>query len=136
MPKPAATQPTRRIVEAPNSKPSTSKRTTPAAAPNQRPGHPIEGTATGRAAPSATALAPAPQLRFRHRRWGLAVEEPHLRPPGRGARPGIVRGNGDRERGPHGIEVEEEGDRNSEMRYEHAPTYRREVGGEGGGEHS
>src|SRR6267143_1160450 len=52
MPKPATTQPPSRIAASPRSQPSNTSRT-PALAPSHAAGHPRDGTATGRAVPSA-----------------------------------------------------------------------------------
>src|SRR5260370_42312718 len=109
MPKPVTTQPTSRIAAAPNSRPISTNRSRSTPTPIQRPVTPIEGTATGRAAPCAITSAPAPKLRFGRRQVGFAVDQPHLRAPNGRARAGVVGGNRDREPGPQRIEVEEEG---------------------------
>src|SRR5260370_37611744 len=115
MPKPEPTQQTSRSEAAPNSRPISTNRSRSTPTPIQRPVTPIEGTATGRAAPCAITSAPAPKLRFGRRQVGFAVDQPHLRAPNGRARAGVVGGNRDREPGPQRIEVEEERNRKAKV---------------------
>src|SRR6266849_1809713 len=117
MPNPATTQPTSRIAAPPSSQPKRTRRI-PTLRPSQTTGRPSVGTTTEPAVPSAIRgpLTPAPELRLRCRELGIAVNQPHLRTPEGRARTGIVGGYGDRERGPQRIEVEEERDRQAEVR--------------------
>src|SRR5712671_3676399 len=115
MPKPATTQPTSSIAAAPNSRPMSTNRSRSTPTPIQRPVTPIEGTATGRAAPSAITSAPAPKLRFGRRQVRFAVDQPHLRAPDGRAWADVVGGDRDREPGPQRIEVEEERNRKAKV---------------------
>src|SRR6266436_578423 len=112
MPKPAATHPTSRMAAAPNRRPAASKRITANSA-NQRPDDLMAGTAGERTVPSAISgsLVPAPQLLLGPLEVWLAGDEPHLGSPYGRAGARIVSGYGEWQAGPHGIEVEEEGDR-------------------------
>src|SRR5713226_2770185 len=76
-----------------------------------------------------SALVPAPQLLLSPLEVWLAADEPHLGSPYGRAGARIVSGYGEWQAGPHGIEVEEEGDRDAEVRSQQRAASRPEIGG-------
>src|SRR5216683_633710 len=131
MPKPAATHPTRRIAAVPNRRPAAASKTTRAKSANQRPDDPMAGTAAERTVPSAIRrpLVPAPQLLLSPLEVWLADGKPDLGSPYGGAGARVVGGYRERQAGPDGIEVKEEGDRDAEMRSQQGAAGRPEIGG-------
>src|SRR6267143_2993279 len=117
MPRPATTQPTSRIAAAPNRRAEATSTSSKAPSESQRPGQPIAGAATERAAPSAIltpSSVPAPQFLLRSLEVRLADGEPKLGSPY--GRAGARVGGGDRDRKPcpQRVEVKEERDRQAE----------------------